>query len=115
MGPFGPPSSESGQHLRQALAFDVLHRVVVHVVIPSDSVHGNDVRMVQVGRRLRFIAKPLQTSFVQQSGQWQNLQRHSPLKRCLQCAYGLCRRSNSVPCIAAQHLDSRFQLVQYAD
>ena len=69
--------------LLQRLAFDVLHRVVVDALLLPDGEDRNDVRMVQLGGRLSFVAEPGDLPLIEHRGKRKNLQRHLAIERFL--------------------------------
>ena len=83
-----PPRSSGrapqlGDRLLQRLAVDVLHRVVVDALLLPDGEHRHDVRMVQLGRRLRFVAEAGDLPLIEHRGERQDLERHAPVERLL--------------------------------
>src|SRR5262249_269166 len=72
-----------GDHLGQALPLDELHRIKMRATLAADVVHRHDVRVVQLRRGVRFIAKALQLPRIHRSGKRQDLQRHLPAERDL--------------------------------
>jgi hypothetical protein len=64
------------QHLRQGRAIDVLHRQVMFVAQLKKLPYLRDVRMIQLGLRLRFLTEPLEHARVVRHLRPQTLQRH---------------------------------------
>ena len=75
--------SQFGDHLRQRLALDELHRVVVHAAFAADAVDRDDVRVVQARRRLGFVLEALQLPRVHRRGEGQHLERDAAVQRNL--------------------------------
>ena len=71
-------SPQVDDHFRQRLAVDQLHGVVVHAPLAADGVHRDDVLVVQVCRRVRLDAEPVQLLRVHGGGVGQDLERHPP-------------------------------------
>ena len=67
----------------QRLAVDVLHRVVVDAVLLADGEDRHDVRMVQLGGRLGFVAEAGDLPLVEHRGERQDLERHAAVERNL--------------------------------
>ena len=68
-------------HLRQALAFDELHRVVVDAAFDADGVDGDDVRVVERGGGAGFVLEAGQLLLVEHRGERQDLQRDAAAER----------------------------------
>jgi hypothetical protein len=65
------------------LPVDELHGEVVDATLTADGMHLDDVRVIQAGRRLRFVVKALQVPRVYQGGKGQHFQGHAPPQRHL--------------------------------
>ena len=76
----GPQLVDGGLH---RLAVDVLHRVVVDAVLLADGEHGDDVRMVELGGGLRFVAEAGDLPLIEHGGEGQDLQRDAAIERHL--------------------------------
>lgn len=82
--PLGRRAERSaGNHVGQALAFDQLHRVEVHILFESDRVDGHDVRVIERRGGPRFVFEPLQLTPIEDGGIRQNLECHATAQRLL--------------------------------
>ena len=63
--------SQLANGLLERLAVDVLHRVVIDALLLPDGEHGHDVRVMQLGRRLRFVAEPGDLPLIEHRGERQ--------------------------------------------
>ena len=70
-------------HLRQALAFDELHRVEVDAAIGTDGVDRHDVGVVQLAGRAGFVAEACQAALIEHRREGQHLQGHAAAERDL--------------------------------
>ena len=66
--------AEVDDQRRQTLALDVLHGIKVHAAFGADGKHRDDMRMMQMGGRLRLVAKTLQLPGVDATGKGQDLE-----------------------------------------
>ena len=57
---------------RHRLAVDVLHRVVVDAALVADGEDGDDVRVVELGRRLGLVAEAGELPLVEHGGEGQD-------------------------------------------
>ena len=69
----------------EVMSRNQLHRVVMNAGLCSDGKHRNDIRMLQLSSRARFILESLNLSLIHATGNRQRLQRNSTIER------GLCR------------------------
>ena len=69
----------------ERLAVDVLHRVVIDALLLPDGEHGHDVRVMQLGGRLGFVAEAGDLPLIEHRGERQNFQRHLAIERLLVC------------------------------
>src|SRR5262249_19187592 len=69
--------------LGQGLPLNELHGVVVHAALAADTVHRDDVAVVQERRRLRLRPEALQLPRVERGRERQHLQSHPPAERDL--------------------------------
>ena len=72
---------KSRDHLRQALAFDELHRVVVDAAFAADRVDGDDVRVVERGGGAGFVLEAGELLLVEHRRERQHLQRDAAAER----------------------------------
>ena len=61
----------------QRLAVDKLHRVVMDAPFDSDGIHGHDVRMVKLSRRLGLVLEAGNLPRIQDRGKREHLQGHA--------------------------------------
>jgi hypothetical protein len=64
----------------QGPAIDELHGDEVDPTLASDSVHFDDVRVIQPARRPSLVVESLELSWLNQPGERQNLHGHPPAK-----------------------------------
>ena len=62
------PAPPAGDHIREALALDQLHRIEMHILLVSDRMDGHDVRVIERRGGTRFDLEPLQATRVEQRG-----------------------------------------------
>ena len=74
-GAVGVQPALVAQHLGQRVALDVLHHDEVGAVGLAPVEHADDVRVLQVGGRLRLAAEPLDEALVGRQGREQHLDR----------------------------------------
>ena len=67
----------------ERFAVDVLHRVVVDAVLLADGEHGHDVRVMELGGRLGFVAEAGDLPLVEHRGEGQHLERDAAIERLL--------------------------------
>ena len=65
------------------MPLDQLHRVEVEAPLPSDRVYRDDVRVMQLGRRLRLALEALDRLRGHAQCRGQHLQRDAPVERNL--------------------------------
>ena len=70
--------------LRERLAVDQLHGVVMDAPIRADGVDRHDIGMVQLGGGLRFVLESLQVLGIERGGERQDLDGDAPPQRKLQ-------------------------------
>ena len=70
-------------HGGHGLPFDELHRVIVHAAIGAHGMHRHDVRVMQVGRRLRFLLEARQLLGIEGGGEGEHLEGDAPAQRNL--------------------------------
>ena len=68
-------------HVLERCARDVLHDEIVEAAFALDAVDGNDVRVIELGGRLRFLLKALDDVLVHRDVGRQHLDRDFPLER----------------------------------
>ena len=60
----------------ESAAIDELHGVVVHAALAANGEYRNDVRVVELRRRLRFVLEPLDLLLIEERGKRQDLEGH---------------------------------------
>ena len=76
-----PALADLAEDVGERLAGDELHRVEVDAAFGADSEDGNDVRVMQMGRRLGLVAETLEMLGVEGGGERQHLQGDAPAER----------------------------------
>ena len=97
-----------GDHLRQALAFDELHRIVVDATLCSDRVDRDDIGMVERGSGPGFVFEAGQLLLVEHRGERQHLERHAAAERDL---LGFVNHAHAAPAQLAEDA----KIAQHAD
>ena len=69
------------EHILERRALDVLHHEVVEAAFTLDAIDGNDVRMVELGRRLRLLLEALDDMLVHRDVGRQHFDRDFALER----------------------------------
>ncbi len=70
-------------HMRQRLAVNELHGVIMNAAFVAHGIHRHDVRMVELRGGLRLVAEPLYMRAIDGGGERQDLDRHAAIQRDL--------------------------------
>ena len=76
-------SAQFGNHLRDRLSLQILHREVVDTVFTTDRVNRDDVLVVQAGGCVSLVLEALQPVIIPSSGHRQHFHGHSASQRYL--------------------------------
>ena len=99
---WGPLLLRLLQHGRQAAPLDKLHGIVEHALLLADGEDRHDVRMVQLGNRLRFAIESLHGVAVGNAGKAEDLQGHFAVERDLS---GFTDHAHATPADLADDLE----------
>jgi hypothetical protein len=88
------------ENLVQSLAIDVLHRIVIESILLADAKDLDDVGVMELGRRLGLAQEAFLERRLQQAGEREHFEGHTPAERLL---HGLVHHAHAAAANLAQN------------